>query len=244
MILNKSGSYAERIEFMKSRIAPVVATSLALLLGVGAFVVQAKDGRVVQKEPSLIGAIGSADIERIYIDSGAGDALLQAAQARQQDSLERLRLISSSPYLESAELGEFGVLMGKLKPTPDEQKRLEDLKALSIRRGNDLKTIQTKLTPLSDEEKKSMSHLIELKNSLEKELPRVSASFQTQQEEWAALYRRYQLKDLRNEVGKVAKEKGIAHVFDTNALIFTSNDVTQAVLDRLKKQPLKPPVKE
>ena len=229
---------------MKNQLVPVIAVSIALLAGVGAFVVQAKDNTAVQKEPSAIGTIGSADIERIYIDSGAGEALLQAAQARQVDSVERMRMISSSPYLESAELGEFGVLMGKLKPSPDEQKRLEDLKALSIRRGNELKTIQTKLTPLSDEEKKSMAHLIELKSSLEKELPRVSASFQAQQEEWAALYRRYQLKELRNEIGKIAKEKGIAHVFDTNALVYTTNDVTQAVLDRLKKQPLKSPIKE
>ena len=41
---------------------------------------------------------------------------------------------------------------------------------------------------------------------------------------------------IRTVVGQVAKEKGVEHVFDVNALVYSSNDLTAAVLQKVARR--------
>ena len=227
---------------MKKQIIPVSALALSLFLGFGAYVVQAKGRKADAKEPGGSVSLASVDLERIYAEAGAEEQLAQAAQEKQKDSYDRIQKIATASYLEPIELNEFGNLIGKLKPSPDEQKRLDALSMLEATRDLELKDLLTKKTP-TDIEQKRLTHLVSLKTALERDMPRISNEFQIQQEEYVATYRRYQIKLLRGEVAKVAKDKGVANVFDSNSLVYAANDLTEPVVAYLKKHPLKAVVK-
>ena len=223
---------------MKKQIVPVSALALSLFLGFGAYVVQAKGRKTDAKEPAGSISLASVDLERIYAEAGAEEQLAQAAQEKQKDSFERIQKIAAASYLEPIELNEFGNLIGKLKPSLEEQKRLDALTTLEATRELELKDLTTKKTP-TELEQKRLTHLVSLKTALEKDMPRISSEFQIQQDEYVAAYRRYQIKLLRGEVAKVAKDKGVANVFDSNSLVYAANDLTEPVVAYLKKHPLK-----
>ena len=227
---------------MTRRIVTAAALSVSLFLGIGAYVVQAKGRRAEMKEQNAGISLASVDIEKIYAEAGAEEDLIQAAQEKQKDSNNRIQRIAGASYLEPVELEEYGTLIGKLKPTPEEQKRMDALKLLETAREEELKDLSTKKIPTETEQKR-MSYLIGRKSALARELPQVSASFQAQQEDYVAAYRRYQIKALRVEVGKVAKEKGVANVFDSSSLVYSANDLTEAVVSYIKKHPMKSLVK-
>ena len=122
---------------MKGMMAPVGALALALLLGVGGLMAHARQPDD-KAEAATSGKLGSIDMEEIYNASGAPQELDQAGRQHEGDAAQRINKIMAVPYLEPAELEEYGTLIGKVKMTPEEEKRVEALKAINDGRSAEL----------------------------------------------------------------------------------------------------------
>lgn len=216
---------------MKRMIAPIGALALALLIGAGALMAHAG-------QPAADVKIGSIDMEEVYNASGAGQELEQAGHQREVDGTQRINKIMAVPYLEAKELEEYGSLVGKTELTPEEEKRAAALKAVNDGRVAELGLLQAKPNnQLNAQDQARIGHLEELKRLLQTQVRQgLIADFRTQQEGWLQEYRHRQLVQIRQEVAKLAKEKGIAHVFDATTLIYSANDLTPEMLKRVSKR--------
>jgi hypothetical protein len=111
---------------------------------------------------------------------------------------------------------------------------LKSFKETSDKRAEELKTLQTKVD-LTDQERARLTQLTQARQRVEQMLPDLQADFRAQQTSFLEAYRHKQYANLRVEVGKVAKERGITHVFDTNSLVYSANDLTPLMLQKLKR---------
>ena len=221
---------------MKRWIYPAGAVIVALLIGCAALTARAKEPRLDGADVVAAGTIGSIDMEEVYNASGAPQELDQAARQHETEGAERINKIMAVPYLESEELQEYGTLIGKTKMTPDEEKRAAALKTASDQCADEVRTLQAKqdITPV---EKTRHAHLVNLRQTLETQVrPGLIADFRTQHEGWIAEFRHRQLAKLRQDVAKVAKDRHISHVFDSGTLVYSVNDLTPFVLQRLGKR--------
>ena len=221
---------------MKRLIAPSVGLLLALLIGAGGLLAHATEPRVGADAASE-GGIGSVDMEEVYNASGAPKELDQAARQDEADGARRINAIMAVPYLEPVELEEYGSLVGKARLAPEEEKRADKLKSMNADRVAEVGKLQTKANDtLTAEEKLRLTHLVELRQTLQTQVrPGLVADFRSQHEGWLSDFRHRQIVKLRQEVARVAKEKGISHVFDAGTLVYSVNDVTPTVLQHLKK---------
>ena len=93
---------------MKRMIGPIGALSLALLIGAGALMAHAR-------QPGANDAkMGSIDMEEVYNASGAPAELEQAGRQHEAEGAQRINKIMAVPYLEPAELQDYGALIGRL----------------------------------------------------------------------------------------------------------------------------------
>jgi hypothetical protein len=222
---------------MKRLFLPVGSLLLALLIGVGALTARAKEPVEGGQPVSANEAIGSVDMEEVYNAAGSPQELDQAARQHEAEGAQRINKIMAVPYLEHNDLEEYGTLIGKVKMTPEEEKRAAALRAKNDQSAAELAALQTQQAPLNAADKMKLDRLQGLKQTLENQIrPDLIAQFRTQQEGWVAEYRHRQLIQLRQEVAKVAKEKKISHVFDAGTLVYSVNDLTPTVIQRLSKR--------
>jgi Skp family chaperone for outer membrane proteins len=182
--------------------------------------------------------VAVVDMTRLYDFSNAALAYEQNAAVIANDAEQRLKTISASLYLEGEEIQEFVNLVGKFTPTPQEEERLKVLQGVSAKRAEEMQTLQgKKSTDLTPEDKKRLQRLLDMsRNYTTQVIPNMQAQLRNLASLKAQTFRYQQMTELRNTVGKYAKEKGIQHVFDSTTLIYTPNDITQAVLERINKK--------
>ncbi|HZO86961.1 MAG TPA: OmpH family outer membrane protein [Chthonomonadaceae bacterium] len=209
--------------------------ALALLIGLGALAVHARQNeKEAASAPLSGGAIAVVDMDRLYIASGGREALAQKMMELGQDIQERINAFAATPYLTRQERLEYLDLLSKRTLSDAEQTHLKALKALSDQRTDELQALTVK-KDLSPAEKARQQELIDQRHALEQALPDVREVARAQQEERVADFRQGQLQRLRAAVAEVARQKGIAHVFDASALVYSANDLTPLVLQRLDK---------
>ena len=220
---------------MSSRnLIAVALLALALLVGGGAMVVHAIPGHGVGDG---VGGDNMAvvDMERLYNGSDLPQVLAQKAAQIGQQAQQRIDALSDARFLDAKELQEYGELIGKTAPDAAQQARMKELKALSNRRSGELDTLNVKPADmLTAADKARMRTLVEMSHLVEKVLPSVQNDLAQDQSDRLRAIRREQIAQLRTVVAQVAKEKGVAHVFDVNALVYSSNDLTPLVLKKLK----------
>jgi Skp family chaperone for outer membrane proteins len=210
---------------------------LALLVGAGALMSHAHPNRGLHAVAEAPGSIGVVDMERIYDASDMPNLLAQQAAALQAQANDRLNTIAGAKYLDVKELDEYGALVAKANPDAAQQARMKELKALSDNRDNELQTL--KATPdaaLTPQQKSRMRALVEQSHVIDKILPALQRDLQADFSERVQNIRHNQNAQLRTTVAQIAREKGIEHVFDSNALVYSANDLTQAVLQKIKKR--------
>jgi Skp family chaperone for outer membrane proteins len=209
-----------------------------MLAGVGALAGRARqEDKPAEAAPPEMAArsLAVVDMEKLYTAAGGPQVLQQRAQEIGADIDQRLNAIALAPYLNQAERTEYIGLIEKFKPTETEQARMNALKTLSEQRAVELQTLQVK-KPLAPADNTRLNELIGEKRALDQSVPAIQEVARAQQDERLAMFRRDQLAQLRATVGEVAKQKGIANVFDVNALVYSANDLTPLVLQRLSKQ--------
>jgi Skp family chaperone for outer membrane proteins len=220
---------------MSSRnLIAVALLAMALLVGGGAMVVHAIPGRAAGDG---VGGdnMGVVDMERLYNSSDLPQVLAQKAAQLGAQAQQRLDALGDARFLDAKELSEYGDLIGKTVPDAAQMSRMKDLKDLSSRRSSELDTLNVKPAEmLTAADKTRMRTLVEMSHLVEKVLPSVQSDLAQDQSDRLRAIRRDQIVQLRSVVAQVAKEKGVAHVFDVNALVYSSNDLTTLVLKKLK----------
>ena len=220
---------------MSSRnLIAVALLALAMLVGGGAMVVHAIPGRAVG-DGGAGDNIAVVDMERLYNSSDLPLVLAQTSARLTQQIQERLDALDAARYLDLKELQEYVGLVVKAMPDAAQQARMKELKALSDKRSTELDGLNVKpadmLTPA---DKTRMRALVEMSHLGEKELPSLQNEFAQDQADRLRALRRDQIAQLRTVVGQVAKEKGVQHVFEVSALVYSANDLTPLVLKKLK----------
>ena len=216
---------------MSSRnLIAVALLAFALLIGGGAVVVHARPGNAVGDDN-----IAVVDMERLYNSSDLPQVLAQKAAQLAGQAQQRLDALADARFLDAKELQEYGDLVGKTMPDAAQQNRMKELKALSNQRSSELDTLNVKPADMvTAADKARMRTLVEMSHLVEKVLPSVHDDLAQDQADRIRAIRRDQIAQLRTVVGQVAKEKGVVHVFDVNALVYSANDLTPLVLKKLK----------
>lgn len=190
--------------------------------------------------PLTIGSIAMVDIEKVYNASGDTDQLQQKANEIATDAEQRLKNISAVPYLNQAELQEYLTLVNKIAPNEQEQARFKALHDLSDQRQQELNALQVKPdAQLTEMDKARMRQLQEASRLLEQVLPSLQEQLRQQQLARVDAYRRDQMSKLRGVVAQVARDKGYTQVFEASTLVYSVNDLTSAVIQKVGKRPNK-----
>ena len=212
----------------QQRIGAIGAFCLAFLIGAGALAVRAGDNTPTTPVVAVV------DMNRVFQASDAPQKLAQKAGEIEQAAMQRLKDINGAAFLPQKELQEYSQLLAKAVPAPQDQERMKQLRELSDQFSKRLQELTNK-GQLTDTEKKEMGDLTARQRQMAQALPRIQEDLQADIASRIEAVRRDLLAQLRETVGKVAKEKNITQVFSSETLIYSTADLTPQVLQKLKK---------
>ena len=211
--------------------------ALSLLIGAGALATHAKDNQAGGKDAPLTASnVARVDMDSVFDASDAPTLMEQKATETGKATMDALTRITNSPYLEQQEMVEYVSIIAADNPTPQQQARAQELKTLSDKRAQEFSVLSTK-NPLSAEDKKRMVALQAETTDTQNLMPSIESNFRLIRQSRLDTYRREQMARLRGIVAKVAKDHGILHVFDANTLVFSVNDITADVIQKVSKRP-------
>lgn len=216
--------------------APIGVLILALLIGAGALVSQARVAREarVQAAPGP-NSLACVDMNRIYMASTAPREYDLKSVEIETEMERQLQGILAVPMLIPQELQEFGGLIVKPMPADAEKARMKALKEVSDKRAEELRTLQSK-KDLTPQERMRLQELTDLSRFLNQRIPTILDAMKLTQRAQLDAFRNEQIAQLRVVVGQVAREKGFEQVFDAGSLVYSTNDLTEAVLQKVKKR--------
>lgn len=213
-------------------VGPVGALALALWIGGGALVSHAHQAN---NNGGLAGCnIAVVDMNRVYNASDAPRQLDAKAAEYETEASQQLKKIVDARYLDINELKEFGTLLNIASPTDPDKARIQALQTTAQQRADELRMLQTKQNPNAAETKR-LNELTQLGRLMDQVLPEIRDSLLQTQSARVAAFRQEQIARLREVVGKIAKAKGFAHVFEANALVYSVNDLTADTLQQVAK---------
>lgn len=206
----------------------VVAFGLVLLVGAGTLAVRARDNT-----PSFP-VVAMVDMNRLFQASDAPQKLAQKTAELEQQALQKLQQIDNAAFLPLPELQELIRLLARATPGPEEQVRLKQLQEAAERHARRFQML-TDRGALSDAERKELADLTARQRQMAQILPRIREDLQADVAARVDAVRRELYARLREVVGQVAREKGITQVFSAEALVYSVNDLTPQVIQKLKK---------
>ena len=221
----------KQITFSKYSRAAAVAASLFLVTAGSATASQAQ-----KNAPVAAPVFGSVDLQKCAQESkGRQDSedQLRAFAAGLDKSLQRLSG-SSSRFLEETEIRELSALYEKDPASDADKKRIQELEAKGDSSGAELSRLQQVATP-TDADKKRFTDLTAQQQKGDGILQAVretySSRLQARREDLSNKYTAL----IRDAVGKIAKDKGLTVVFDSQFALYTANDITADVIKQLNK---------
>jgi Skp family chaperone for outer membrane proteins len=210
---------------------PASILAVALLVGGGVVFSRAEGGKEAR---AGMDAVASVDMEKIFAASDAPKTLAEASLNFERQATEQIRAIASVPYLSPAELTEFAGIVAVAMQTEAQKARAKELKELSDSRHKRRQELSTK-KPLLPEEEKFLNEMAQRERGLQQALPRIQQDMQGNEAQLLQNLRREQMAKLGDMVEKIAKDKGFTHVFDSSSLVYSVNDVTAAVIQKMPK---------
>ncbi|MCS6777953.1 MAG: OmpH family outer membrane protein [Chloroherpetonaceae bacterium] len=205
-----------------------VAFSLVLLVGAGTLAVRARDNTPSSPVMAMV------DMNRVFQASDAPQKLAQKTAELEQQALQKLQQIDNAAFLPLPELQELIRLLARATPGPEEQTRLKQLQEMADRHARRFQML-TDRGALSDAERKELADLTARQRQMAQVLPRIREDLQADVAARVDAVRRDLYARLREVVGQVAREKGVTQVFSAEALVYSVNDLTPQVIQKLKK---------
>jgi Skp family chaperone for outer membrane proteins len=210
------------------KISHIGILGLALLIGAGALAVRAGENQPAAPSVAVV------DMNRVFQASDAPKQLAQQAAEIEGAATKKIQEIAAGAFLEQKEGQEYLQLLSKAMPQPADAARIKELRELSEARNKRLQELATK-TPLDNMEKKELGELNARKRNMEIILPRLQEDLQADVAARIEGVRRELFAQLRGVVGQVAKDKGVTQVFSSDVLVYSTNDLTPQVVQKVKK---------
>jgi len=208
--------------------------SLALL--VGAVVVLARPGNTSASKSTSAISVGFVDMDEVMDKSAAGQAAKNQAKALRTQLESVLSKKQQMALLTAEQRAELNKLQGK----PENQKsdadkaRIAELTAAGDALEKDLLALQQKASP-TDADRARIDDLTKRMLSARQQLEGDQQDAQKQLNEQGSKI----MGDLQDKIYKavedVAKDRGLAMVVHKEARLFGGEDITDAVINRLKK---------
>ncbi len=217
---------------------PICILTLSLLCGFGAAIVHARQGPEPKSQVALsVGNIANVDLDSVYAASGGREELAQKDNELRIESARQLSDLASVVYLSLGEWLEYATLNSKTIKTEADLARLKALKALSGQQQDELSALQIKADKdLTPADKARMKKLQDMTARVRQTMPNFEQDMQADRAAALELFRRSQLVKLRTLIGRTAVEKGFHNVFEANSLVYSANDLTPLIVQRLTKK--------
>jgi Skp family chaperone for outer membrane proteins len=181
------------------------------------------------------GIFGSVDLQKIessYTKASDDNKILE--QMRQQLS-GVLQQEASYNMLSQDDQVELGTLLQKAAPTSTDTTTIQQLEQKSSQASQELTTLQSKPNP-TDDDKTRMQQLLQLQQKDgPAALQAVQSDYQDQVQSKQNVLSAQITTDIKAAIASVAKKQGLAVVFDGAVAIYTTNDITDEVLQVLNK---------
>jgi len=217
------------------RTAHSLILAAALLIGAGPYVVNAAKSPALQPNNAQR---ANVDMREVFEDSEAKQAAdaKTAVYGRKLD--QKFNELGQMPFLTPAELRDLSVLLIKDQPTESDTKKITDLRAESEKRSAENTALaQKKEADLTPADKNRMRELNGMRPAHAQTMVRVQALYQQQVNIENEKNEREGMAAVRGVVAKLAKDKGIAEVYDSSVLIVAPVDLTKEAIERTKKKP-------
>ena len=185
---------------------------------------------------TVVPVFGSVDLQKCGQESkgrqASEDELRKFVQSL-DSSLQRLAG-SSSRFLSDTEIKELAALYEKDPASEADKKRITELEAKGDSGSAELSKLQQVGSP-NDADKKRFSDLTATQQKGDSVLQSIretySSRVQARRDDLSLKYTNV----IRETVGKIAKEKGLTVVFDSQFALYTANDITADVIKLLNK---------
>lgn len=186
--------------------------------------------------PSTGGAFASVDVGRTLLEYKERQKSSDQVQALRQSLnrvLERLR-DSSAVFLPEAEATELARIYEKPGPSDAEQKRAGELEARARSLSDELRGLQNVANP-SDQQRQRLTELAAQQRKTNEALQTVQGGYEDRLQQMDRQLTQKIGEDVRAAVAKVARERNLSLVFDSQVALYASNDITADVLKQLNK---------
>ena len=177
------------------------------------------------------------DFRKITTEYKGKDAIEGDIRAMQNKFLQRLARREQLVFLTEQEHAELDTLSEKASQSDADKAKIKELGEKSRKRQEELQTLsQKKQEELTDADKKKLEQgnkdvrdaqerYAKLKENLDTEFSNFS---NTQSDQFEG--------KIRAAIAKVAEQKGVALVFNSNVALYAGTDITQAVIGELNKK--------
>ncbi|HEY3298149.1 MAG TPA: OmpH family outer membrane protein [Armatimonadota bacterium] len=204
----------------------VLAVALVISAAVPGFAADAK---------SVAPVFASVDLEKLGASYDKGKQIEDQLMGLQAALQQKLQLRNANKMLGDAEFNQLMDLKTKAAPTPDDQKKMSDLLAVSTAREKELQSLQQKPNA-TDAEKSRMADLQAQADQGDAGLRQDQASYADQFQKKRDELQKQATQEVDLAISSVAKDKGITLVFSKGVVLYSNNDITDDVLKKLNKK--------
>jgi Skp family chaperone for outer membrane proteins len=206
-----------------------------VLVTLAAVVLSARPGSTASSKPSASGqALGFVDMEAVAANSVVGQTTrknMEALKTRFQDELERKKQVA---YLTADQRKELDALQAKTDKSDADKARFAELQGLSAKMEQELLELSQK-TNITEVDRKRIDELSKLAQAGRDQFEKDKEQAQNQLDEQAGVLVQQLTDRITKAVEEVAKKQDLAMVVHKEARIFGGLDITEAVVERLKK---------
>lgn len=213
---------------LSSRInAAVWLAVLAVLIAVGA------SSRTYGATPPTEPVFASVDMSKVianYSKRATADAEFQALQQQYQDVFKEQTANGMLDETDQTQLGTL-LLLGD-SATADQKQQISDLEGKATNASNTLASLQQEKDASSADEVQ-LTQLTQQQQAGQQALQDIADDYRQQLDQKNQAMSADIASDIKAAVAVVAKQQGITVVFDSSVALYTSIDLTQAVITKL-----------
>ncbi len=189
-----------------------------------------------EKNPGAYATVDFNKIQTDYKAKSAAEAEIRAMQDKLDQALARR---DSMPFLTEDEQQELDKLTDKdpTQRTDAEKKRIQELTDKGTQMSNEVKALQQKSDKdLTDADKKRIRDAEQTFVNAQKVFAKMKEDRDSKLKEFATTQSEQLMKSVRAAIARVAEQKGIAIVFNSEVAPYAGIDITSSVLSELNKK--------
>ncbi len=182
------------------------------------------------------GAIGGVDLQRVFNEYKGKQAAAEQIKTfggGLDNALSRLR-DSSAVFLPEAEVRELATLYSRPEPGGADKQRIGALETKARSLADELRNLQNQNGP-TEQQKTRLAELTAAQQKGAETFQQVQQDFQQQLSQRQNALSQKLTEEMRAGISKVAQEKNLTVVFDSAVAVYTANDITNDVINRLNK---------